>query len=38
MVTATKRVMATEAMRVADDKEGDVDGGKSNGDSVFGGR
>jgi hypothetical protein len=34
--TATKRVMAT-AMRVAGDKEGHGDGGKSDGDGIKGG-
>ncbi len=34
---ATKRVMAT-AMRMAGNEEGNVDGGKSNGNSIKGGR
>jgi hypothetical protein len=36
MATATKRVMAT-ATRVVGDKEGNGNGGKSNGNSVKGG-
>ncbi len=35
--TTTKRAMAT-AMRVAGNKKGNGDGGKSNGDGVKGGR